>query len=144
MPVTMPKFFYTLIFLTLAFFGLGAYVVIFLPPEGWRHFAFFFGALLGSATFLLATLSFAFATLIFHRPRDRETLRPLLRRSFFLGLFIVSLALLRWQHLWHWWTTGPLAVTLLIIEIYLTRRIPPRRFEQKPLENIFLRKPPTR
>lgn len=137
----MPKFFYTLIVLTFGFLSLGAYVVLWLPPEGWRNFALFFGALLGSATFLLATASFAVATLIFHHPRDRDTLRPWLRRSFFLGLLVTGLALLRWQHFWHWWTIGPLAVALVILEAYLTRRISPRRFEQKPLENIFLRKP---
>lgn len=140
MLIIMPKFFYTLIFLTLAFFSLGAYVVLFLPPEGGRNFALFFGALLGSVTFLLATASFAFATLIFHHPRDRDTFRPWLRRSFLLGLLVTGLAILRWQHFWHWWIAGPLAVTLFILELYLTRRIPPRRFEQKPLENIFLRR----
>ncbi len=136
----MPKFFYTLIFFTLASLTSGAYVVLFLPPEGWRNFALFFGALLGSITFLLATVSFAIATLVFHRPRDRETLRPWLRRSSLIGLFITGAASLRWQHLWHWWTIGPLAVALFILEIYLTRHISPERFEQKPLENIFLRR----
>lgn len=136
----MPKFFYTLVFLTIAFLTLNSYVVLVLPPEGWRNFALFFGTLLGLVTFFFTSLSFLVTSLIFHQPRNRETLRPWLRRSFFLGLLVTGLAILRWQHFWRWWTIGPLAVTLLILELYLTRRIPPKRFEQKPLENIFLRR----
>lgn len=136
----MPKFFYTLIFLAIAFLALGSYVVLWLPPEGWRNFALFFGALLGSVTFFSTAICFLVTTLIFRHPRDRETLRPWLRRSFFLGLLVTGLAILRWQHLWHWWAIGPLAFISVALEIYFTRRIPPRRFEQKPLENIFLRR----